>query len=42
MEKIASKQIAPTPTIIPMIRPALLFLLLGGLLLTVGTKSVQV
>jgi len=42
MEETARKQTAPTPTTTPMIRPALFFLLLGGLLLTVGTKSIQV
>jgi len=31
----------PTPRMIPTIRPILLLLLLGGLLLTVGMKSVQ-
>jgi hypothetical protein len=33
MEKTARKKAIPTPTIIPMIRPALL--------LTVGTESIQ-
>jgi hypothetical protein len=44
MAKTARKQITPTPTTIPMIRPTLFFLLLGpgGLLLTVGMKSIQV
>jgi hypothetical protein len=42
MAKTARKKTAPTPTTTPMIRPALFFLVLGGLLLTVGMKSIQV
>jgi len=41
MAKTARKHTAPTPTTIPTIRPALFVLLLGGLLLTVGMKSIQ-
>lgn len=39
--KIDKTLTTPTPNTIPRIRPILLLLLLGGLLLTVGMKSVQ-
>lgn len=39
--KIDKTLTTPTPSTIPRIRPILLLLLLGGLLLTVGMKSVQ-
>lgn len=41
MEKTDRAHTTPTPTTIPMIRPALFFSLLGGSLLTVGMKSIQ-